>query len=63
MKLSGLIRRKVINKNKDEMIILYKTIVRPVLDYCVPVSRPYLKKDVIKLEKVQRNFTKMIKVL
>ena len=61
MKLSELIRRKVINKNKEEMIILYKTIVRPVLDYCVPVWRPYLKKDVIKLEKVQRNFTKMIK--
>ncbi len=42
-------------------MILYKTLVRPVLDYCIPVWRPYTKKDIIaKLEKLQKRFTKMI---
>ena len=35
-------------------------MVRPVLDYCVPVWRPYAKKDILKLEKVQKKITKMI---
>ena len=42
------------------MLILYKTLVRPILDYCIPVWRPNTKKDIIKLEKVQKGFTKMI---
>ena len=43
------------------MLILYKTLVRPILDYCIPVWRPYLRKDINKLEKKQKRYTKMIK--
>ena len=57
----GLIRRKVANKSMEGMLILYKTLVRPILDYCIPVWRPYLRKDINKLERIQKRYTKMIK--
>ena len=60
IKIVGLIRRNICNKTEEEMLILYKTLVRPILDYCIPVCRPYLKKDIIKLERVQKKYTKMI---
>ena len=43
------------------MLELYKTLVRPNLEYCVQVCCPYLRQDIEKLEKVQRRATKMIK--
>ena len=42
------------------MLTLYKTLIRPILDYCIPAWRPYFKRDIEKLEKVQKRFTKMI---
>src|SRR6267154_1638672 len=59
-KTIGMIRRNISNKSAEGMLILYKTLVRTVLDYCVQVWRPYKKKDMIKLEKVKKRFTKMI---
>ena len=59
-KVVGLIRRNGINKSEEAMLILYKTLVRPALDYCIPMWRPNLKKDIVKLEKIQKRFTKMI---
>ena len=47
-------------KEKDLIILLYKTIVRPHLEYCIQAWRPYRKKDIDKLERVQRTATKMI---
>ena len=39
---------------------LYKTLVRPTLEYCSPVWKPYTKKDIYQIEKVQKRYTKMI---
>ena len=50
----GLIRRIVINKEKQLIVPLYNTIVRPQLEYW----RPYRKND--KLERIQRRATKII---
>ena len=55
-----MIKRNITSRSAEGMMILYKTLVRPVLDYCIPVWRPYTKKDIAKLEKVQKRFIKMI---
>ena len=47
-------------KEKELIILLYKTIVRPHLEYCIQAWRPYRKKDIDMLERVQRRATKMI---
>ena len=41
-------------------IKLYKTYIRPKLEYNTPVWSPYLQKDICKVEQVQRNFTKRV---
>ena len=56
----GLIRRTIKYKRKDVIVRLYKALVRPKLEYCVQAWRPYLKKDIIRLEQVQHGATKMI---
>ena len=59
----GLIRRNIVYKEKELIIPLYKTIVRPHLEYCLQAWRPYRKKDIDILERVQRRATKMIQKL
>ena len=56
----GMIRRAIVTRDKDTILRLYKTLVRPQLEYCIQVWSPYLKQDMEKLEKVQRRATKMI---
>ena len=55
-----MIRRTIVTRDKDTILRLYKTLVRPQLQYCIQVWSPYLKQDMEKLEKVQRRATKMI---
>ena len=50
-------------KKKELIIPLYKTIVRPHLEYGIQARRPYHKKDIDMLERVQRRATKMIQKL
>ena len=59
----GLIRRNIVYKEKELIIPLYKTIVRPHLEYCIQAWRPYRKKDIDILDRVQRRATKMIQKL
>jgi hypothetical protein len=57
----GMIKRTIVSREKDIILRLYKTLVRPHLEYCVQAWNPYLRKDIEELEKVQRRATKMIK--
>ena len=56
----GLNRRNITYKGKKLIIPLYKAIVRPHLEYCIQAWRPYRKKDIDTLERIQRRATKMI---
>ena len=42
----GLIRRTIKCKSKNIITKLYKTLVRPKLEYCVQAWRPYLKTNI-----------------
>ena len=44
------------------MLSLYKTLVRYHVEYCSSAWNPHYKKDKQQIEKVQRRFTKMIKI-
>ena len=55
-----LIRRTIIYTEKQLMVPLYKTIVRPHLEYFIQAWRPYRKKDRYKQKRIQRRATKMI---
>jgi len=56
----GMIRRTFLCKDKELIWQLYKSLVRPRLEYCIQVWRPYLKKDINVLERVQKRATKLI---
>ena len=56
----GMIRRNITCKNKFIVTRLYKALVRPKLEYCVQAWRPYLRKDIHKIEQVQGRATRMI---
>ena len=56
----GLIRRNITFNGKKLIIPLYKAIVRPHLEYCIQAWRPYHKKDIDTLERIQRRATNMI---
>ena len=60
-RIIGLIRRNIVYKEKE--LKMYKTIVRPHLEHCIQAWRPYRKKDIDILERVQRRATKMIQKL
>ena len=59
----GMISRAITNKNKTNIMNLYKTLVRPILDYGAAVWNPYQKEDIQKIERVQRRATRMIQLI
>ena len=56
----GIIRRNLTYKDKSLIVPLYRTIVRPYLEYCIQAWSQYLRKDIYMLEKIQRRATKLI---
>ncbi len=56
----GMIRRNIRYKDKGLIVPLYKAIGRPHLEYCTHAWRPYRRKDIDMLDKIQRRATKLI---
>src|SRR6218665_2403762 len=45
----GMIRRTIVTRDKYTILRLYKSLVRPQLEYCMSAWSPYLKQDMEKL--------------
>jgi len=56
----GMIKRNFIDRSKETIPALYKSMVRPHLEYCIPIWSPYLMKDIKLIEGVQRRATKLV---
>ena len=56
----GVLRRFVISRDKKIFLNLYKSLVRPHLEYATTVWNPYLKRDIQLIERVQKRATKCI---
>lgn len=56
----GMIRRTIHYKSAEILLPLYKTLVRPLVEYCTPAWSPHYSKDKILLEKIQHRFTRLI---
>ena len=59
-KLVGMISHYITHKSKDIMIPLYKSLIRPILEYGNVVWSPKLRKHIDLIEGVQRRYTKRI---
>ena len=56
----GLIRRNIAYRDNRLIIPLYISLVRPHLEYCIQAWRPNMRKNIDKLERVQRRATRLI---
>ena len=59
-KISAMIFRTFVSKDRNLLLQAFKTYVRPQLEYCTPVWNPSLLCDINNVEKIQRRFTKRI---
>ena len=55
-----MIKINISDRSSEALMMLYKTLVRPIIDYCIPAWRPYLQKDIDVLERIQKRFTKLV---
>ena len=58
-KVLGFVKRSVGTANVNVFSMLYKSLVRPILEYAAPVWCPYLVKDIHALENVQRRASRL----
>ena len=58
-KVLGWLKRTIGSKNKDIFSILYKSLVRSILEYASPVWLPHQAKDIHEIEKVQRRASRI----
>ena len=56
----GIIKRNIHFKSKEVIVKLYKSLVRPRLEYCIQAWNPHLRRDIDMLERVQKRATKLI---
>ena len=56
----GLVKRNFKHLDERTFLTLYKSLIRPLLEYGSTVWKPYYKKDSEALEKVQRRATKLV---
>ena len=60
MKILVMVRQQFKNMDKECFTLLYRTFIRPHLEYAIQVWSPYIKRDIECLEKVQRRAIKLV---
>jgi len=61
MKVLGVIRRHFKRHDPQDFLIIYKSYIRPHLEYCIQAWSPYLQKDIYCLESVQHAATRLVR--
>ena len=56
----GLINRHFRHNETKPLMNVYKTLVRPKVEYCMTVAQPVYKKDKENIERVQHRATKLV---
>ena len=63
-RMLGWLSRTIISRERDVMVRLYKSLIRPHLEYCTQAWSPVVKHGswnvIDEIENVQRSFTRMI---
>ena len=59
----GIIKGSFTHLDSNNLKLLYKSLVRPILEYCSSIWFPIYKTDLIEIEKVQHRATKSISAL
>lgn len=59
-KMLGLIKRTITYKTRYNIMKLFNAFVRPHLEYSIQFWSPHYRKDIIKIEQIQRRATKLI---
>ena len=57
---AGWVLRTFSIRDKSTMLLLFKTYVRSIVEYCCALWSPHLQCDVILIESIQRSFTAKI---
>ena len=57
----GVVRRHFKRLDPQDFLIIYKSYIRPHLEYCIQAWSPYLQKDVDCLESVQLAATRLVR--
>ena len=59
-RLIGLIKRAFSYLEEETLLVLYKSLIKPILDYGNIIWFPTLKKDIRAVENVQRRLTRLL---
>jgi len=59
-RMLGVMKRTISYKSTDIMLRLYKSVVRPHVEYCTTAWSPHYAKDKALIERIQHRFTKML---
>ena len=56
----GVIRRIFRFLDSSSLLLLYKSMVHPIIEYGIPAWSPFLWKDIDEIDSIQRRATKMV---
>jgi len=59
-RIIAMVRRHFKKLDVEDFLLIYKTYIRPRLEFCIQSWSPYLHKDIETLERVQRTATRLV---